>query len=110
MQAFLTGLLAAALPILLSLGRMVLAVLTIWIVVRCARSLFEPQAQEQWGVMTLANGTRYELCHWETSSDGLKTPMCGSTSPPCPAITRRCAGTTAGAGCYTPCRAATASC
>lgn len=65
MQAFLTGLLAAALPILLSLGRMVMAVLTIWIIVRCARSLFEPQAQEQWGVMTLANGTRYELCHWE---------------------------------------------
>ena len=65
MQAFLTGLLAAALPILLSLGRMVMAVLAIWIIVRCARSLFEPQAQEQWGVMTLANGTRYELCHWE---------------------------------------------
>ena len=65
MQAFLTSLLAAALPILLSLGRMVMAVLAIWIIVRCARSLFEPQAQEQWGVMTLANGTRYELCHWE---------------------------------------------
>ena len=65
MQAFLTGLLAAALPILLSLGRMVMAVLAIWIIVRCARSLFEPQAQEQWGVMKLANGTRYELCHWE---------------------------------------------
>ena len=34
MQAFLTGLLAAALPILLSLGRMVMAVLTICIIGR----------------------------------------------------------------------------
>ncbi len=65
MQAFFTGLLAAAIPILLSLGRIVMAVLAIWIVVRCTRSLFEPQVQEHWGVMTLANGTRYDLCHWE---------------------------------------------
>ncbi len=65
MQAFFTGLLAAAIPILLSLGRIVMAVLAIWIVVRCTRSLFEPQVQEHWGVMTLANGARYDLCHWE---------------------------------------------
>lgn len=65
MQAFFTGLLAAAVPILLSLGRIVMAVLAIWIVVRCTRSLFEPQVQEHWGVMTLANGARYDLCHWE---------------------------------------------
>lgn len=65
MQAFFTGLLAAAVPILLSLGRIVMAVLAIWIVVRCTRSLFEPQEQEHWGVMTLANGARYDLCHWE---------------------------------------------
>ena len=65
MQAFFTGLLAAAVPILLSLGRIVMAVLAIWIVIRCTRSLFEPQEQEHWGVMTLANGARYDLCHWE---------------------------------------------
>lgn len=65
MQAFFTGLLAAAIPILLSLGRIVMAVLAIWIVIRCTRSLFEPQEQEHWGVMTLANGARYDLCHWE---------------------------------------------
>lgn len=65
MQAFFTGLLAAAVPILLSLGRIVMAVLAIWIVIRCTRSLFEPQEQEYWGVMTLANGARYDLCHWE---------------------------------------------
>lgn len=65
MQAFFTGLLAAAIPILLSLGRIVMAVLAIWIVIRCTRSLFEPQEQEYWGVMTLANGARYDLCHWE---------------------------------------------
>lgn len=65
MQAFFTGLLAAAIPILLSLGRIVMAVLGIWIVIRCTRSLFEPQEQEHWGVMTLANGARYDLCHWE---------------------------------------------
>ena len=65
MQAFFTGLLAAAIPILLSLGRIVMAVLAIWIVVRCTRSLFEPQVQEHWGFMTLVNGARYELCHWE---------------------------------------------
>ena len=65
MQAFFTGLLAAAIPILLSLGRIVMAVLAIWIIIRCTRSLFEPQEQEHWGVMTLANGARYDLCHWE---------------------------------------------
>ena len=65
MQAFFTGLLATAIPILLSLGRIVMAVLAIWIVIRCTRSLFEPQEQEHWGVMTLANGARYDLCHWE---------------------------------------------
>ena len=65
MQAFFTGLLAAAIPILLSLGRIVMAVLAIWIIIRCTRSLFEPQVQEHWGVMTLANGARYDLCHWE---------------------------------------------
>lgn len=65
MQAFFTGLLAAAIPILLSLGRIVMAVLAIWIVIWCTRSLFEPQEQEHWGVMTLANGARYDLCHWE---------------------------------------------
>ena len=65
MQAFFTGLLAAAIPILLSLGRIVMAVLAIWIVIRCTRSLFEPQEQEHWGVMTLANAARYDLCHWE---------------------------------------------
>lgn len=65
MQAFFTGLPAAAIPILLSLGRIVMAVLAIWIVIRCTRSLFEPQEQEHWGVMTLANGARYDLCHWE---------------------------------------------
>lgn len=65
MQAFFTGLLAAAIPILLSLGRIVMAVLAIWIVIRCTRSLFEPQEQEHWGVITLANGARYDLCHWE---------------------------------------------
>ena len=65
MQAFFTGLLAAAIPILLSLGRIVMAVLAIWTVIRCTRSLFEPQEQEHWGVMTLANGARYDLCHWE---------------------------------------------
>lgn len=65
MQAFFTGLLAAAIPILLSLGRIVMAALAIWIVIRCTRSLFEPQEQEHWGVMTLANGARYDLCHWE---------------------------------------------
>ena len=65
MQAFFTGLLAAAIPILLSLGRIVMAMLAIWIIIRCTRSLFEPQEQEHWGVMTLANGARYDLCHWE---------------------------------------------
>ena len=65
MQAFFTGLLATAIPILLSLGRIVMAVLAIWTVIRCTRSLFEPQKQEHWGVMTLANGARYDLCHWE---------------------------------------------
>lgn len=65
MQAFFTGLPAAAIPILLSLGRIAMAVLAIWTVIRCTRSLFEPQEQEHWGVMTLANGARYDLCHWE---------------------------------------------
>ena len=65
MQAFFTGLLTTAIPLFLSLGRIVMALLALWIIVRCTRSLFEPQAPEQWGFLTLANGARYDLTHWE---------------------------------------------
>ena len=47
-------------------GRIVMCILAIWIVVRCCRSLFGGKTeQEVWGFLSMANGARYELYHWE---------------------------------------------
>lgn len=46
--------------------RLVMIVLAWCIVLRCTKSLFSNKKdRETWGVLTLVNGTRYELTHWE---------------------------------------------
>ena len=47
-------------------GRIGMAVLGILLLIRCCRSLFAGKTeQETWGFLSLSNGTRYDLNHWE---------------------------------------------
>lgn len=47
-------------------GRVGMAVLGILMLIRCCRSLFAGKTeQETWGFLSLSNGTRYDLNHWE---------------------------------------------
>ncbi|NLU25012.1 MAG: FtsW/RodA/SpoVE family cell cycle protein [Clostridiales bacterium] len=46
--------------------RLAMAVLAVWLLIRCCRSLFAGKTErEVWGFLSLANGTRYDLNHWE---------------------------------------------
>lgn len=55
-----------ATPVLLWLGRFSMLLSAVWILVRCCRSLFGQKAENEiWGVVTLDNGGRYDLTHWE---------------------------------------------
>ncbi len=46
--------------------RILMAILGIWILVRCTLSLFrERNNREVWGSLSLPNGVRYDLLHWE---------------------------------------------
>ncbi len=66
MNTILTNMITSALPLLLWIGRVLLAFLAILLVVRCCRSLFSDQGEpEVWGFLSLSNGTRYDLNHWE---------------------------------------------
>lgn len=50
----------------LLLIRLAMIVLAWTVVARCVRSLYADRSdQELWGVLTLVNGARYELRHWE---------------------------------------------
>lgn len=54
------------LPTLLLLDRVCMAVLGILLLLRCARSLFFPKGEpEIWGFLSMSNGARYQLQHWE---------------------------------------------
>lgn len=56
----------AALPaLLLYAGRIGMALCAVFIVVRCARSLFRRTEEELWGHLTMAGGVSYDLRHWE---------------------------------------------
>ena len=58
---------ASAQGVICLLLRVVMIVLAWYIVLRCVRSLYsDGKDQELWGVMTLVNGARYELRHWES--------------------------------------------
>lgn len=62
---------AAVLPkltlVLSLLLRLAVIGLALAVLLRCIRSLFaDRKDREHWGVLTLANGVRYELTHWES--------------------------------------------
>ena len=65
MTAFLQQYISPALPVILWLFRGVTAGLAVWLLVRCCKSLFRGRDRESWGFVTLPNGARYELYHWE---------------------------------------------
>ena len=52
--------------ILLYAGRVLMALCALFIVIRCARSLFRKPEQELWGHLTMG-GVRYDLHHWENA-------------------------------------------
>ena len=65
MTAFLQQYISPSLPVILWLFRGVTAGLAVWLLVRCCKSLFRGRDRESWGFVTLSNGARYELYHWE---------------------------------------------
>ena len=69
MNDFFNNLLAAlsaAAPTALWIGRICMAAIAVWLLIRCARSLFSGKREpEVWGFLSLSNGARYDLTHWE---------------------------------------------
>ncbi len=56
------------LPVACGILRVVAVPLAILIIVRCLMSLFrEKTGKEIWGWLTLGDGTRLDLCHWENA-------------------------------------------
>ena len=56
------------LPVACGVLRVAAVFLAILIIVRCVLSLFrERPGKEIWGWLSLENGTRFDLCHWENS-------------------------------------------
>lgn len=54
------------LPSLLFFGRIAAVILAILLLVRCCRSFFGDKTEpEAWGFLSISNGGRYELHHWE---------------------------------------------
>ena len=63
---------SAALDVVLPVASGVLRILAVFvailIIVRCCRSIFrEKPGKEIWGWLTMADGARLELCHWENA-------------------------------------------
>lgn len=66
MNGFIVNFISSLPTALLFAGRVVLIILAIVIIVRCCRSLFGGKIEhEVWGFLSMANGARYELYHWE---------------------------------------------
>ena len=66
MTTVLTNFISSAAPTLLFCGRICIALLALLLLIRCCRSLFAPQGDpEVWGFLSLSNGARYDLYHWE---------------------------------------------
>lgn len=61
MNDFFTG----VLPWLLWVGRIALSAVAILLLIRCGRSLLSGGKRESWGFLSLSNGARYPLYHWE---------------------------------------------
>ena len=65
MAAFLSNM-SAALPAALWAGRVLLLLAAVWVLLRCGLSLFgQREEPEVWGFISLSNGARYDLTHWE---------------------------------------------
>lgn len=65
MSAFFSNL-ATVLPAALWVGRIVLLAAAAWVLLRCGISLLgNREAPEVWGFVSLSNGARYDLTHWE---------------------------------------------
>ena len=65
MAAFLSNL-NASLPTALWIGRVLLLLAAAWVLLRCGLSLFgRKEEPEVWGFLSLSNGARYDLTHWE---------------------------------------------
>ncbi len=68
MGTTISNFLLSCLPVVLWGGRIILFLLAIIILFRCCRSLFGKKVeQEVWGFLSLSNGARYDLCHWENT-------------------------------------------
>ena len=60
------GLLNGVFPIASWILRVLLIALGLAVLIRCLLSLFQEKHQKElWGTLTLSNGTKYELNHWE---------------------------------------------
>ena len=93
------------LPVACGILRVVAVIVAIVIIVRCLMSLFrEKPGKEIWGWLTLGDGTRLDLCHWENA---IGRGRWADVSLDCPTVSRSHAalcGTTRGAGNSSPCR------
>ena len=56
---------AGVLPWLLWGGRIALSAVAVLLLIRCGRALLSGGKQESWGILSLSNGARYPLYHWE---------------------------------------------
>ena len=56
---------AGVLPWLLWGGRIALSAVAVLLLIRCGRALLSGGKQESWGFLSLSNGARYPLYHWE---------------------------------------------
>ena len=66
MNDFIAQLMTQFPSALLLMGRVVSCLLAILVIIRCCRSLFGGKIErEVWGFLSMANGARYELYHWE---------------------------------------------
>ena len=79
------------LPVACGILRVVAIPIAILIIVRCLMSLFrEKTGKEIWGWLTLADGTKLDLCHWENAIGrgawvdvSLDFPTVSAATPPC---------------------------
>lgn len=74
------------LPVACGILRVVAVIVAIVIIVRCLMSLFrEKPGKEIWGWLTLGDGTRLDLCHWENAIGRGDGRMSVWIFPPSPA-------------------------
>ena len=68
---FFKNLWQALFPLVMSVslyaGRILMALIALFILIRCTRSLFRKPENEIWGFLRLQNGVEYPLTHWENT-------------------------------------------